>query len=45
MSKEEREALIDILIYILSAIYPVAGQIPDIIQKDIAILQGEIVDE
>ena len=42
VSKEEREALADVLIYILTTLYPLGGQIPDRIQKDIAILQGAI---
>lgn len=44
MSKEERQALVDVIIYILSSLYPLAGQIPERIQRDIAILQGEQCD-
>lgn len=45
MNKEEREALVDILFYILTSLYPLAGQIPERIQRDIAIIQGEQSDE
>ena len=45
MSKEEREALVDIIFYILASLCPLAGQIPERIQRDIAIIQGEQSDE
>lgn len=44
MSKEEREALVDVIIYLFSALFPVCGAMPERIQRDIAILQGEQSD-
>lgn len=45
MTREERDALFEVLIWVISATYPLSGQMPDYIQKDMAILQGVKVDE
>lgn len=45
MTNEERTALTEVLIYIISSLYTISGQIPDHIQDDLLVLQGVKKDD